>query len=61
MIFIYSRVLSVIEKTLQELMKEYQGIGKSLQDLVKSQNRNIVQLVKIGTMVEWRWDLKENL
>jgi len=40
MIPIYGRVLSAIEKALQELMKEYWGVGKFFQDLVKGQERN---------------------
>jgi len=32
---IYGRGLNAIEKTLQELMEEYQGVGKSLWDLVE--------------------------
>jgi len=36
----YSRVLSVIEKALWDLVEEYQGIKKSLQDLVEDQKRN---------------------
>jgi len=35
MISTYGRVLSTIEKTLWELMEEYQGVGKSFQDLVE--------------------------
>jgi len=35
MIPTYDRVLSAIEKTLQELMEEYQGVRKSFQDLVE--------------------------
>jgi len=35
MISTYGRVLSAIKKALQELMEEYQGVGKSLQDLVE--------------------------
>jgi len=35
-------------------MKEYQGVGKSLQDLIEDQERNIVQLGRIGAMMEWR-------
>ena len=31
----YGRVLSAIEKALQELMKEYQGVRRSLWDLVE--------------------------
>ena len=33
MILTYSRVLSIIKKALWELMEEYQGVGKFLQDL----------------------------
>ena len=47
MIPTYGRVLSVIKKALQKLMEEYQGVGKSLQDLVEGQERNTAQL-------EWR-------
>ena len=54
MIPTYGRVLSAIEKALQELMEEYQGVKQSLQDLVESQERNTAQLERIGTMVEWR-------
>jgi len=35
MISTYTKVLNAIEKILQELIKEYQGIGKFLSDLVK--------------------------
>ena len=35
MISTYGGVLSAIEKTLWELVEEYQGVGKSLQDLVE--------------------------
>jgi len=42
MISTYGRVLSAIENALQELMKEYQGVGKSLWDLVEGQERNMV-------------------
>jgi len=35
MVFTYSRVLSTIKKILQDLVEEYQSIGKSLQDLVE--------------------------
>jgi len=51
MIPIYGRVLSAIEKVLQDLVEEYQGIGKSLQDLVEGQKRNIAQLARIGASV----------
>ena len=36
MIFTYDRVLSTIEKILQELVKEYCGVRKSLWNLVDS-------------------------
>ena len=36
MIPTYGRVLSTIKKTLWELVKEYQGVRKFLQDLVES-------------------------
>jgi len=52
MIPTYSRVLSAIEKTLQELIEEYQGVGKSLQDLIEGQKRNTTQLAKIGATME---------
>jgi len=41
MISTYSGVLSAIEKTFQELMEEYQGVRKSLWDLVEGQERNM--------------------
>ena len=40
MIPTYGRVLSTIEKALWELIEEYQGVGKSLWDLVEGQERN---------------------
>jgi len=52
MILTYSRVLSTTEKALQELMEEYRGVGKFLQDLVESQERNMAQLERIGAIVE---------
>ena len=55
MIPTYDGVLSAIEKALQELVEEYWGVRKSLQDLVKSQERNIAQLERIGAMMERRW------
>ena len=58
MIPTYGRVLSVIEKALQELMEEYWGIRKSLQDLVEGQERNAAQLERIGAAMEWRWGLE---
>ena len=50
--------LSAIEKALWELVEEYQGVGKSLQDLVEGQKRNMAQLERIGAMMEWRWGLE---
>ena len=58
MIPTYSGVLSTIEKILQELMEEYHGVRKSLWDLVESQERNMVQLKRIGAAMEWRWSLE---
>jgi len=55
MISTYGGVLSIIETALQELMEEYQGVRKSLQDLVEGQKRNIVQLERIGAVIEQRW------
>jgi len=43
MIPTYGRVLSAIEKALQKLVEEYQGVRKSLWDLVKGQERNTAQ------------------
>jgi len=39
MITTYGGVLSAIEKALWELVEEYQGVGKSLRDLVEGQER----------------------
>ena len=58
MIPTYGEVLSTIEKALQELMEEYHGVRKSLWDLVESQERNMVQLKRIGAVMEWRWSLE---
>jgi len=52
MIPTYGRVLSAIEKALQELMEEYQGVRKSLWDLVEGQERNMAQLERIGAAIE---------
>jgi len=52
MILTYGEVLSAIEKALWELMEEYQGVGRSLQDLVEGQERNIAQLKRIGATME---------
>jgi len=35
-------------------MKEYQGVGRSLWDLVEGQERNMAQLERIGAAMEWR-------
>ena len=59
MISTYGRVLSAIEKALQELVEEYRGVRKSLQDLVEGQERNTAQLERIGAMMEQRWSLEE--
>ena len=59
MIPTYGRVLSVIEKTLRELVEEYQGVRKSLQDLVEGQERNTAQLERFGAAMEQRWSLEE--
>ena len=59
MIPTYGRVLSAIEKALWELVEEYQGVGKSLRDLVEGQERNTAQLKRIGAAMEWRWGLEE--
>ena len=48
MIPTYGGVLSAIKKTLRKLVEEYQGVGKSLWDLVEGQERNIAQLKRIG-------------
>jgi len=55
MIPTYGRVLSAIEKALRELIEEYRGVGKSLQDLVEGQERNMAQLERIGATMEQRW------
>jgi len=54
MIPTYGGILSAIEKTLWELMEEYRGVGKFLQDLVEGQGRNTAQLERIGAMMEQR-------
>ena len=58
---IYSKVLSIVEKVLQDIVKEYKSIEKSLQNIMEDQNRNIAQLVRIGAVVEQRWGSKEDL
>jgi len=59
MIPTYGRVLSAIEKALQELVEEYQGVRKSLRDLVEGQERSTAQLERIGATMERRWGLEE--
>jgi len=54
MIPTYGRILSAIEKALQELVEEYQGVGKSLRDLVEGQEGNTAQLERIGAAMEQR-------
>jgi len=51
---ITGRVLSAIKKAFQELVEKYQGVRKSLQDLVEGQERNTAQLEKIGATMEQR-------
>ena len=60
MIPTYNGVLSTIKKVLWELMEKYWGVWKSLQDLVKDQERNTAQLERIGAAMEQRWSLEEN-
>ena len=59
MIPTYGGVLSAIEKALRELVEEYQGVRKSLWDLVEGQERNMAQLERIGAAMERRWGSKE--
>ena len=54
MIPTYGGVLSAIEEALRELIAEYRGVGKSLQDLVEDQERNTAQLERIGAVMEQR-------
>jgi len=42
-------------------VEEYQGVGKSLRDLVEDQERNMVQLERIGATMEWRWGSEEEV
>ena len=39
-------------------MEKYQGVRKSLQDLVEGQKRNTAQLERIRAAIEQRWGLK---
>ena len=59
MIPTYGGVLSAIEKALRELVEEYRGVRKSLQDLVEGQERNTAQLERIGAAMERRWGSEE--
>ena len=59
MIPTYGGVLSTIEEALRELVAEYRGVGKSLQDLVEGQEKNTAQLERIGAMMERRWGSEE--
>jgi len=58
MIPTYGGVLSAIKKALRKLVEEYRGVGKSLWDLVESQERNMAQLERIGAAMEQRWELE---
>ena len=42
-------------------MEEYQGAGRTLWDLVEGQERNMVQLERIGAMIKQRWSLEEEI
>ena len=59
MIPTYGGVLSAIAKALQELMEEYWGVKKSLQDLIEGQKKNTAQLGRIGAAMEQRWSSEE--
>lgn len=61
MIPIYSQVISAIKKVHQNLMEEYQGIGKFLQDLVEGQEKNIAQFSLIRAMVKQMQCFKEDI
>jgi len=39
-------------------VEEYQGVKKSLQDLVEGQERNTAQLERIGATMEQKWCLE---
>jgi len=58
MIPTYGGVPSAIEKAFWELVEKYQGVGKSLQNLVEDKERNMAQLERIGAMMEWKWGLE---
>ena len=40
-------------------MEEYQGVRKSLRDLVEGQERSTAQLERIGAIMKWRWGSEE--
>ena len=52
MISTYGGVLSAVKKALQELVEEYQGVRKSLWDLVEGQERNVALLERIRAIIE---------
>ena len=58
MIPTYNGVLSAIEKILQELVKKYWGVRKSLQDLVEGQERNMAQLIEIRATMKQKQGLE---
>ena len=58
MIPTYGKVLSAIEKALQKLVKEYWEVGRSLWNLVESQEQNTAQLERIRAAMEQRWGLE---
>jgi len=53
MIPTYGRVISAIEEALHELIEEYQGVRKFLQDLVEGQERNTAKL-ESSSRTWWR-------
>jgi len=54
MISTYSRILSAIKKAFWELVEEYQGVRRSLWNLVEGQERNTAQLERIRATMEQR-------
>ena len=52
MILTYGRILSAIEKALWEPVEKYQRVRKSFCDLVEGQERNMVQLERIGAIMK---------
>jgi len=51
---IYSRILSIFEKMLRELVEEYHSVSKSHWDLIKRQKHLTAKLTKIQGMVKAR-------